>query len=459
MYDDGLDPDAPFDDDVWELYHVAEDLSECHDLADDGARAARARWSSSGGRRRARYHVLPLDNRPLAAILNPRPTPFARPRPRTSTGPYGAPVPENVAVNVRNRIARDHGRRRRARRRVAPRACCSRWATVLGGWSFHVLDGRLRYVHNLVGKERHAVDVRRRRAARRRTSSRSRSTSRGDFTRHRAAARRRRGRRRGRDRHHDAGAVLDHRRGAHLRLGAGPAGRRRLRGAVPLHRHAAPGRRRRRRRRATATPRPSSRPSCRSSERTDRARKGDLVTIIDSDQHLVEYRGLWEEHIDPALTATRRSASSTTRSGNIWVHVARPAPRDAPRCRRRARPTRSASATTARARGEPRRAALRRRAAAATTGIPRPARERLAGLGLDEAVLFPNYGLLWERTLDRSLPRAARATWRAWNRWCATVVAEGRGRLHPVAHLSPARPRLARRRAARARSRRACGSR
>ena len=26
MYDDGLDPDAPFDDDVWELYHVADDL-------------------------------------------------------------------------------------------------------------------------------------------------------------------------------------------------------------------------------------------------------------------------------------------------------------------------------------------------------------------------------------------------------------------------------------------------
>ena len=26
MYDDGLDPDAPFDDDVWELYNVADDL-------------------------------------------------------------------------------------------------------------------------------------------------------------------------------------------------------------------------------------------------------------------------------------------------------------------------------------------------------------------------------------------------------------------------------------------------
>ena len=35
MYDDGIDPDAPFDDDVWELYHVADDISECDDLAAD----------------------------------------------------------------------------------------------------------------------------------------------------------------------------------------------------------------------------------------------------------------------------------------------------------------------------------------------------------------------------------------------------------------------------------------
>ena len=41
MYDDGLDADAPFDDDVWELYNVANDLSETHDLAARGARAAR----------------------------------------------------------------------------------------------------------------------------------------------------------------------------------------------------------------------------------------------------------------------------------------------------------------------------------------------------------------------------------------------------------------------------------
>ena len=29
--------------------------------------------------------------------------------------------------------------------------------SALGGWSLHVLDGQIRYVHNLYGKERHVV--------------------------------------------------------------------------------------------------------------------------------------------------------------------------------------------------------------------------------------------------------------------------------------------------------------
>src|SRR4029079_17885105 len=56
-------------------------------------------------------------------------------------------------------------------------------------------------------------------------------------------------------------------------------------------------------------------------------------------------------------------------------------------------------------------------------------------MGLDEAVLFPNFGLLWERALSESLP-ALTANMGAWNRWCADVRAEGSGRLHPVAHLT-----------------------
>jgi hypothetical protein len=56
-------------------------------------------------------------------------------------------------------------------------------------------------------------------------------------------------------------------------------------------------------------------------------------------------------------------------------------------------------------------------------------------MGLDAAVLFPNYGLLWERTLSADLP-ALTANMAAWNRWCVTVVHDGGGRLSPVAHLT-----------------------
>jgi hypothetical protein len=60
---------------------------------------------------------------------------------------------------------------------------------------------------------------------------------------------------------------------------------------------------------------------------------------------------------------------------------------------------------------------------------------KLAALGVDEAIVFPNYGLVWERTLSEDLP-ALRANMGAWNRWCVQVAQEGGGRLHPVAHLT-----------------------
>jgi Amidohydrolase len=154
--------------------------------------------------------------------------------------------------------------------------------------------------------------------------------------------------------------------------------------------------------------------------------------VIDSDQHLFEYRGLWEEHIDPGLRdeAIRFVDDEV---GNVSVRwrehalisadVQLPGETDAIGERRRRE-----------------RAGLppeRRYDEALPRDYWDPAAraERLAGLGLDEAVLFPNYGLAWERTLNRSLP-ALLGNMGAWNRWCAGVVAEGRGRLHPVAHLS-----------------------
>jgi Amidohydrolase len=156
------------------------------------------------------------------------------------------------------------------------------------------------------------------------------------------------------------------------------------------------------------------------------------ASIIDSDQHLFEYRGLWEEHIDPALRddALRFVDDEV---GNVWLRwrdatigsadVQLPGETDAIGERRR----RERAGLPPERRYED---ALPR-----DYWDPRARVERISELGLDEAVLFPNYGLLWERTLNRSLP-ALLGNMGAWNRWCATVVSEGAGRLHPVAHLS-----------------------
>ena len=53
--------------------------------------------------------MLPLDNRPLHTILNPRPS-GARDPAAYVYYPGTAPVPEPVAVNVRNRSHREQDR-------------------------------------------------------------------------------------------------------------------------------------------------------------------------------------------------------------------------------------------------------------------------------------------------------------------------------------------------------------
>jgi predicted TIM-barrel fold metal-dependent hydrolase len=56
--------------------------------------------------------------------------------------------------------------------------------------------------------------------------------------------------------------------------------------------------------------------------------------------------------------------------------------------------------------------------------------------GIDEAVVFPNYGLFWVRALEGS-PETQLANMEAWNRWAVEgVMSAGRGRLHPVGHVS-----------------------
>ena len=153
LYDD-QDPNASFDDDVWELFDLRVDRSESHDVAAEHPELVehlvRLWW-----REAERNQVLPLDNRVLWALVHPKPDHRA-PRDVYRYFPGGSPVPEVVAVNVRNRshaLVVDL--------RVSDPADCDgvliALGSALGGWSLHVLDGRVRYVHNLYGKERHVV--------------------------------------------------------------------------------------------------------------------------------------------------------------------------------------------------------------------------------------------------------------------------------------------------------------
>jgi hypothetical protein len=157
-----------------------------------------------------------------------------------------------------------------------------------------------------------------------------------------------------------------------------------------------------------------------------------MRSIIDSDQHLFESRTLWLDHIDPSARAEalRIEDDDVGRPFLRWrdqvlgiaeVQV----------------PGRSAEVGENQKRIRQGLPPLRPYDEALPRDYwePKARLAKLADLGVDEAVLFPNYGLLWERKLQSSLP-ALLANMGAWNRWCAAVAQEGGGRLHPVAHLS-----------------------
>ena len=157
-----------------------------------------------------------------------------------------------------------------------------------------------------------------------------------------------------------------------------------------------------------------------------------MAVVIDSDQHLYEYRGMWREHIDPALRDHALELTDDAR-GHTWLSwrgrvlgvadVQDPGETDAIGERRQRERA-----------GLP---PLRRYDEALPRDYWEPAARlaRLSDLGVDQAILFPNYGLGWERKLGEWSRPALLANLRAWNRWCASVAAAGAGRLHPVLHL------------------------
>jgi predicted TIM-barrel fold metal-dependent hydrolase len=163
------------------------------------------------------------------------------------------------------------------------------------------------------------------------------------------------------------------------------------------------------------------------------------LRTIDVDQHLFESRTTWSEHIELAHRSDALSISDDE-AGWPWLtwRGSRLTPLEVPI------PERSTLI------GQDRLRRLRGERAPASFDDLVPDSYRLAGarlasldeFGLDAAVMFPNYGLLWEQRLasDRA---AQRANARAYNRFVAEVCGEGDGRLFGVAHLLLHDPRWA----------------
>ncbi len=142
---DGTDTRRPFDDDAWELYHVAVDFAEVRDLAaerPDKLAELQALWWQEA----EKFQVLPLNNEPGR---------FGDTRYRRDHYElYGGigPLPEAIAPNFRNRsftIAAeldipDEG---------ATDGVIVAHGSHAGGYVAYVQDRRLHYAYNFVGTE------------------------------------------------------------------------------------------------------------------------------------------------------------------------------------------------------------------------------------------------------------------------------------------------------------------
>jgi arylsulfatase len=138
---DGSDTTKPFDEDVWELYHVAEDFSEVDDLAESNPaklEELKKRWWEEA----EKFQVLPLNNQP-GRFGDPR---YRRDR-YEFLGPVG-PLAESIAPALKNKsfaIAAD----------LIPGGSPERGVIVAhgghsGGYVLFIDEGRLHFTYNFV---------------------------------------------------------------------------------------------------------------------------------------------------------------------------------------------------------------------------------------------------------------------------------------------------------------------
>jgi arylsulfatase len=136
-----------FDQDQWQLYHVDADRSESKDLAKenpDKLQALIKAWNEEADKNQ----VLPLDDRTAVEQLGVERPSDEPARDRYLYYPDTAPVPEGVAVNVRNRSYKIL-----ANMDVTANAAGVIFAhgSRFGGHALFVKDHKLHYVYNFLG--------------------------------------------------------------------------------------------------------------------------------------------------------------------------------------------------------------------------------------------------------------------------------------------------------------------
>jgi len=146
-------PNPPLTQDVWELYHVADDFSEAHDLAAQNPaklKELQALFMTEA----AKNHVLPIDDRRaerLNAVIAGRPDLMGD---RTSLTVYPGMVgmAENAFINVKNRsytitapVELSDG---------STNGVIIAQAGAFGGWTLYMKDGKIHHEYNFFGVER-----------------------------------------------------------------------------------------------------------------------------------------------------------------------------------------------------------------------------------------------------------------------------------------------------------------
>ncbi len=133
----------------WELYHVAEDFAENHNVA-EGNRAKLieliATWYVEAGK----YKVLPVDGRGMPRMLDERPQ-ITKDRKRYTFYPHTQAVPDNAGPRLLNRthsITADV----EIPEGGAEGALVS-FGGVDGGYCLYIQNNRLQYVHNYVARD------------------------------------------------------------------------------------------------------------------------------------------------------------------------------------------------------------------------------------------------------------------------------------------------------------------